>query len=142
MCGGNGKPTDTVVTLTVNTTGITETNRNDMVTFSDNQSDPAENPGHPETYLSTVNKGAKITWVGASVNGTDVINITSVVKKQNGGADILKSIGGPLKGSDGKDTVTAVVTGQPQTGEETYTVSFNINGGTTVYPMDPRLKMN
>lgn len=138
-----GKPTNTTVTLTVDTNGITEANKNDKVVFTDDQSDPVENPGHPETYLSTVNKGARIIFKGVPKSGSDQINITSVVKKASGGSDILvQPIAGATNNPNGGDSLTAVVAGQQITGDEYYTVSFNINGNPPEYPIDPKIKMN
>lgn len=143
MCGGNGKPTNTIITLTVNTDGITTSNVNDHVVFTDNQSDPAENPGHPETYVSTVNKGATCEWQGVAVNGRDEINIATVVKKAAGGNDILKTPIPPgLQNPKGGNKLTARVNGAYLSGNEKYTVSFTINDDSTVYPVDPSLRMN
>jgi len=133
------KPTNTLVTLTVDTSTINETNKNDKVTFTDDQSDPAENPGHPDQYVSTVNKNAWITWKGVSDNGTDTVNISKVEQKTTGGgSDILVvPIGNP---NDGE--VKARVKNSQVTGDECYNVKFNINGSTTEYCIDPKLRMN
>lgn len=138
MCG---KPTNTTVTLTVETNGITQGNKNDHVTFTDDQGDPGENKGHPDLYVSTVNKGARITFKGVPKSGSDTINITSVVKKPTSTNDILvQPIAGATNNPNGGDELTAVVAGRQITGNEYYTVSFNINGGPE-FPIDPQLKM-
>ena len=62
---------DTLVTLTVDTATINQNNKNSKVDFTDNQGDPAENPGQPNNYVSSVNKGARITWSATSKNDTD-----------------------------------------------------------------------
>lgn len=143
---GGGKPGNTVITLSVDTVGLIANpgNINNLVVFSDNQSDPAENPGHPEAYLSTVNKGSTCQWQGVATNTTDIINIMSIIKKDSGGSDILNTPIPPgLQGPNGGGkTITAVVTGSAVTGDELYTVSFSINSDTTVYTVDPRLQMN
>jgi len=147
-----GKPGNTVITLTVTTEGLTTdpTNINNHVKFTDNQSDPAENPGHPDTYVSTVNvstaqKPITCQWQGVAANGTDEINIISVVKKSPSGKDILKTpippgLQDPRKGR-GK-LLTAKIRGNYIDGTEPYTVSFTINDNSTVYPVDPKIKMN
>lgn len=143
---GGGKPGNTVITLGVDTVGLIANpgNINNLVVFSDNQSDPDENPGHPEAYLSTVNKGSTCQWQGVATNTTDIINILSIIKKDAGGNDILNTPIPPglqSSGSGGK-TVTAIVRGNFINGDELYTVSFSINSDPTVYTVDPRLQMN
>lgn len=138
MSGGN----NTTITLTVDTTGINEENKNTKVVLSDDRGDTAEAPGQPNIYQSTVNAGKIVTWKGVSVNGTDIINITAVTKKSDSPANVLKTINAPIKGSNGSgDTISAVVVGNKQTGVETYTVSFDINGEAPIYPIDPQLRM-
>ena len=143
---GGGKPGNTVITLNVDTVGLIGNpgNINNLVVFTDNQSDPAENPGHPEAYLSTVNKGSTCQWQGVANNGRDIINIFSIIKKDSGGSDILNTPIPPgLQGpSGGGKTITAIVTGNAVTGVELYTVSFSINSDSTVYTVDPRLMIN
>lgn len=140
---GGGKPADTIITLTVDTDNIqnNEQSIKDNVVFSDNQSDPAENPGHPEKYVSTVNKGHKCTWQGAAKNKRDKVNITVVAKKPvDGGADILEEItlGDPI--NDPK--VIATVKNADIKEPECYNVSFIINDNKKqVYTVDPRLKI-
>jgi hypothetical protein len=139
---GGGKPS-TVITLTVDTENIqpNEESIKNNVVFSDNQSDPAENPGHPDTYVSTVFKGSTCTWQGASKNGRDTVNITVVAKKPNGGADILSEItlGDPI--NDPK--VTSTVKNEDIKGTESYYVTFIINkNASQPYTIDPRLKIN
>lgn len=134
MCGGNGKPTNTIITLTVDTANINETNKNLMITFTDDQGD-TETPGQPGQFESVVNKNSTITWKGVAKNGTDTISITDVSKKTTGGgSDILQEIGNPKDG-----IVTARVKNQQVTGDEFYNISLDVSG--TVYTIDPRLKM-
>ncbi|WP_178988485.1 hypothetical protein [Winogradskyella schleiferi] len=141
---GGGKPADTVITLTVDTDNIkpNEQSIKDNVVFTDNQSDPAENPGHPDKYVSTVNKGHKCTWQGAAKNKRDTINITVVAKKPvGGGADILEEItlGDPINDPN----VISTVKNSVITGTESYNVSFIINkNDSQVYTVDPKLRMN
>lgn len=143
---GGGKPGNTVITLTVDTVGLIANpgNINNLVVFTDNQSDPAENPGHPEAYLSTVNKSSTCQWQGVAANSKDIINILSIIKKDAGGSDILNTPIPPgLQGpSGGGKTITAIVAGKAVTGVELYTVSFSINSDPTVYTVDPKISMN
>lgn len=130
---------DTSVILTVDTNTINQNNKNSKVDFTDNQGDPAENPGQPNNYVSSVNKGARITWSATSKNGTDTVNITDVSKKSvGGGSDILQSIGAPTNGQ-----ITALVKNVQVTGYESYNITFNINGDTSnPFTIDPKLQMN
>ncbi|WP_400078795.1 hypothetical protein [Winogradskyella sp. R77965] len=145
---GGGKPGNTVITLTVDTEGLIAdpNNVNNYVVFTDNQSDPAENPGHPETYVSTVNKGATCEWQGVPKQGTDLINITGVFKKASGGKDILKTPIPPgLQENPNKPSrkvLKAKVNGKYLPGNEEYTVNFTINDGPIIFPVDPKIKMN
>jgi hypothetical protein len=143
---GGGKPGNTVITLTVDVDALRTNpgNINNLVVFSDNQSDPAENPGHPEAYVSTVNKSSTCQWQGAAKNTTDIINILSIIKKDPSGNDILNTPIPPgLQGSgSGGKTITAIVRGNFINGDEPYTVSFSINSDPTVYSVDPKLQMN
>ncbi|TCK69316.1 hypothetical protein DFQ05_0837 [Winogradskyella wandonensis] len=140
---GGGKPGNTVITLTVDTDNIqpNEQSIKDNVVFTDNQSDPAENPGHPEIYVSTVIKGSTCTWQGASKNGRDTINITVVAKKSlDGGADILEEItlGDPIN----EPKVIAKVKNKDIKGPESYFVTFIINkNASQPYTVDPKLQM-
>lgn len=139
-------PNNTEVYLTVDTAHITEANKNDKVTFTDNQTDPAdpdpaETPGSPSTYVSSVKRGSQISWSAVAENGTTIVSITSVTKKADSPVDILQEIGNPNDG-----VVTAVVNGSPPvpaTAEETYSVSFSFTGtnGLESFTIDPRLKM-
>lgn len=133
---GAKKDTNVYLTLLSNL-NITESNVKDKINFSDDRSDPAENPGHPETYLSSVDKNMKITWHGVNW-GNSTVKIKEVSKKTNSPADILKKD----KYTDTNDD--GVVVGQVKdtqvSGDETYNVKFTIDG--TEYTIDPRLKMN
>lgn len=140
MCNGN-KPVNSTVTLTVDTVNITEATKNANVTFSDDQGDPAEIPGQPGQYESTVNRNAQIIWTGRAANGTDTVCITDVSKKAvGGGSDILVApIGRPVSCQ-----VTGRVVNAQIAGDEFYTISFNVirAGVTTGYSIDPKIRMN
>ena len=134
MCGGNGKPTNTEITLTVDTANINESNKNLMVTFTDNQGD-TEIPGQPGKFESVVNKNATVTWKGVAKAG-GAVSISSVSKKlgSDGGADILQDIGPPNDG-----IITARVKNIQVAGDEFYNISFLV--GSTTYTIDPKLRM-
>lgn len=140
-------PNNTEVYLSVDTAAITESNKDEKVTFSDNQTDPAdpdppETPGSPSTYVSSVHRGAQISWSASAQNGSTTVSVTAVTKKGDSPADILQSIGNPNDG-----VVTARVKGSPPnppTAEETYSVSFSFtgtDGKPKSFTVDPRLKM-
>lgn len=139
-----GKPTNTIITLEVDTDALiaNPSDINNCVVFSDNQSDPAETPGRPDLYVSTVNQGATCTWQGVAKNKRDKINITVVAKKtKGGGADILEEItlGDPINDPN----VVAKVKNAKISGEECYNVTFIINKNTSQsFKVDPRLKIN
>lgn len=59
-----GYKKDTHVIVTVDTDGINEQNKNDMVIFSDNRGVPPSKPGYPDDFISTVDMGRKIKWIG------------------------------------------------------------------------------
>lgn len=135
---------DTQVTLTVDTLNINQSNRNDCVTFSDNRNDPAEHPGHPKDYVSTVDKGKNITWSGTpdpkSSLPADSVQIIYVLKKPgtSGGADILQNDYNPGDGV----TVQANIKDKDQTTNESYYIVFTVNNLTeNPYIIDPQLKM-
>jgi len=137
-------PNNTAVLLTVDTATITEANKDEEVTFTDNQTDdPSETSGSPSTYVSSVKRGTQLSWSGAATNGTTAVLITSVTKKSDSPVDILQSIGVPST----TGVVTAVVKGtppEPSTAQETYSVSFSFVGAdnlTKSFTIDPRLKM-
>ena len=140
-----GKPGNTVITLTVTTAGLTtdQTNINNHVVFTDNQSDPKENPGHPDTYLSTINKGKICQWRGVSNPAGDKINIIKVTKKDDGGNNLLMLPIPAGVGDDGSAKIlTAQISEKALTGDELYTVTFTINDDPTEYPVDPKIRMN
>lgn len=136
-------PKPTIITLTVDTENIQPTKEsiNNNVVFTDNQGDPAETPGRPDLYVSTVDKGSTCTWQGVAKNGRDTVNITVVAKKStDGGADILEEItlGDPINDPD----VVATVKNLDIDGTESYNVSFIINKNMSqVYTVDPKLQI-
>jgi len=140
---------DTVVTLTVDTKNISQSNKNSSVVFTDNRSDPAENPGDPKDYVSTVDLGKNITWSGVpdpnASNPGDSVQVIFVLKKpgSSGGADILKQNYNPGTTISGITTVTANIKDKNQTGIESYYVIFTVNNDTgNPYIIDPQIKMS
>ena len=135
------KKKDTHVLLTIDTRSINENNKNSMVIFSDDRSNPSENPGDPEQYVSLVDKNMKIYWSGqpADANSDKTIDILEVYRKPEGGAEILeKTFRDPNK--DG--IVIGKVKNKNVTGFENYNIVFRINGDTIqTFTIDPKLKM-
>jgi hypothetical protein len=135
------EPKDAIVLLTVDTVKIKEEPTDSCVLFSDNMGDPKEKPGHSKEYITTVDKGKKITWEGVSTNGIDTINITLVSKKKKGGgSDILEEItlGDPLT----DPTVVAKIKNKDFKEPENYNISFIINKKEKeIYTLDPKLQI-
>ena len=135
------KKKDTHVHLTIDTRSINENNKNSMVIFSDDRSNPSENPGDPEQYVSLVDKNMKIYWSGqpADASSDKTIDILEVYRKPEGGAEILeKTFRDPNK--DG--IVIGKVKNKNVTGFENYNIVFRINGDTIqTFTIDPKLKM-
>lgn len=128
---------DTVITVTVDTENINENNINDCVVFSDNRDDPPQAQGDPENYVSTVDKNMKAIWEGVSENGQDSVEITNVDLKGDGDSKILKD----SNNSSTNGVVEAKIKDKYTSEEESYTLTFTINGDTS-YPVDPKLKMS
>lgn len=139
-----GQKKDTNVLLTVDTSNIIEANKNSCVVFTDDRGDGAETPGHPENYISTVDKDKYISWSGVASDAStgDVINITQVSKKSvNGGSDILKNDTNTPK--SGENFIKAKVKDKNVVGYESYNITFNINGDNNkTFTIDPKLQMS
>lgn len=132
---------DTYILLTIDTKTINQNNIDSKVVFSDDRSDPAENPGDPASFSSVVNKNMKVYWSGVAKDTTsgDVVNILGVYRKPNGGAEILESIG---KDPNKNGVVVGKVKNKTVSGFEYYSVEFEINQDTLmVFLVDPKLKM-
>ncbi|TVZ27633.1 hypothetical protein JM83_2683 [Gillisia sp. Hel_I_86] len=132
---------DTHILLTIDTENIDEGNLNATIVFSDDRSDPSENPGNPEKFTSVVDKNMKIYWSGIpkDENSTDVIYILEVIRKQQGGAEILKKT---FKDPNKDGVVVGKVKNKKVEGFEYYSVKFSINGTTVrTFEVDPKLKM-
>jgi hypothetical protein len=86
------RPADTNVTVTVDTDLITETTKNSAVVFTDDREDPVAFIGHPENFVSKVDKNYKITWTAVAKNGTTPVFFEDVKKKPNG-TDLMKDLG-------------------------------------------------
>lgn len=146
---------DTDVTITVDTGAVNQNNKNSKITFSDNRSDPAENPGDPTNYVSTVSSKKKITFTAVVKDtGTypdDSVAVKLVSKKTTGGGEaILKK--DSYSDKDGNGVVVGQVRDDKISGTEQYTVKVEVttnrgNGdghviSTNTYDIDPKLEMN
>ena len=129
---------NTTVTATVNTATITEANKNTTTTFSDDRGDGAEDPGHPETFTSSVDKDKNIYWTGAADNGTTEVAITGIAVKS--GSDIMKNIKQDPNNSlnwQAKIKKDATI-GTTQS----YSITFKINNDASkVFTIDPKIKV-
>ncbi len=132
---------DTHILLTIDTKTINQNNLNSKVVFSDDRSDPAQNPGDPASFTSIVNKNMKVYWSGVAKDTTsgDVVNILGVYRKPDGGSEILEIIG---KDPNKNGVVVGKVKNKSVSGFEYYSVEFEINQDTLmVFLVDPKLKM-
>ncbi|GAB4164189.1 MAG: hypothetical protein Tsb0033_25320 [Winogradskyella sp.] len=115
-------PKDTNITITVDTNGINDQNKNQKVIFSDDLGDPQQPPGHPEQYTSTVYKDQKITWTAYARNGQTPITIENI--KKDGGKVLMKD----LKRGDGANKYTAKIKDGNDGDEENYSVTIGLAG--------------
>jgi hypothetical protein len=138
---GNVKK-DTYVLLTIDTKIINETNMDSTIVFSDDRSDPARNPGNPKEFTSIVDKNMKIYWSGIAKdpNSNAVIKIIEIIRKQDGGAEILKKT---FKDPNKDGIVVGKIKNKKVEGFEYYSVKFSITQGDliTEFEVDPKLQM-
>lgn len=135
------KGKDTEIWLTVDTSRINESNKENSVLFSDDRSDPSDNPGDPKKFISVVDRNHKVVWKGKPADdlSAETIDILEVTRKRNGGgAEILESIS---KSREKNGVVIGKVKDKDITGMEAYDVKFQINGD-TIFTVDPKLRMS
>ncbi|MBL7872596.1 MAG: hypothetical protein JNM78_13350 [Cyclobacteriaceae bacterium] len=146
---------DTEVTITVDTGSVNETNKNSKIIFSDDRSDPAENPGDPANYVSTVSSTKKVTYKAVVKDPAsyphDSVAVKKVYKKaEGGGVEILKK--DSYTDTNNNGVVVCQVRDNKITGTENYTVTVAVTTtrgsdgsyvtGTNIYDVDPKLQMN
>lgn len=126
---------DTNVKLTVDTENINESNKEQMVIFSDDrEEDPSNYSG---SFKATVDKNQEIIWEAiAMTNSADEVSVTNVSK--TGGSDIIDT---PIQDPNNRKRFKAKVKNQTIVTEEDYQVTIKINGADT-YTLDPKLIMN
>ena len=144
---------DTTVTITIDTGSVNQSNKNTKITFTDDRSDAAENPGDPANYISTVSSGRKLTFQAVvkdpSTFPDDRVEVKKVTKKTTGGGEAI------LKNDSYDDTngvVVCHVRDNKIPGTEQYTVKVKVvtsrgsgNGRVMTpseYDVDPKLQMN
>ncbi len=139
---GNDVKRDTHVLLTIDTKMINETNMDSTIVFSDDRSDPSRNPGNPKEFTSIVDKNMKIYWSGIAKdpNSNAVIKIIEIIRKQEGGAEILKKT---FKDPNKDGVVVGKIKNKKVGGFEYYSVKFSITQGDliTELEVDPKLQM-
>ena len=143
---------DTYVIVTVETDKIGPKNINNYVVLSDNRGG-GPTPGNPINFVSKVDRGKKITWIGipknASVGGDDqTVDIKQIeMKKPN--SSILEKTRYNDKGDNGvvvgKVKYPRLVVEELQVvpnnlEREGYYITILVNG-TDWYTMDPQLEM-
>ncbi len=145
---------DTIITLNVDTVGVATDsgspgfNIDNYVIFSDSNSD-VESSGDPADYVTSVDKGAEVTWIGAvqdiTNNPQDYVIVTAITKKPGANnKDILTGNG------TGTTHVDGMAKGSFVSGQEEYTVSFTMvhvtndqaPGLAWTGTIDPKLQMN
>ncbi len=132
---------DTHILLTVDTKTINENNINSKVVFSDDRSDPTTNPGNPETFTSIVDKNMKVYWsaVPKDANSTDTVDVLSIYRKPEGGAEILEAT---FKDPNKDGIIIGKIKNKKVNGLELYSVLIRINGDTIkTFLVDPKLQM-
>ncbi len=132
---------DTHILLTIDTKTINQNNISAKVVFSDDRSDPIQNPGDPASFTSVVNKNMKVYWSGVAKDTTsgDEVAVLGIYRKPDGGAEILESL---AKDPNKNGVVVGKVKNKNITGFEYYSVEFRINEDTLrTFLVDPKLKM-
>ncbi len=150
MCNGNNPPATPVnhsIILKVNTTGIPapENPPNNVDSYCSfvGQTNGVTN----ENFEISVANGDTVTWSGIPdpANASDVVKITEIDYEAGTnlfGTTDLKPIGGAA-------TITGTIANNTTTDVETYIIKFEVynnnilksSGGTSVYQIDPRIKM-
>ena len=137
----------------MDTSDINEDNKDEMVIFSDNRGVPPSQPGNPNGFISTVNRGKKIRWVGrvkdSGINFKDQeefyaknsVDIKEVfVKKEAHKSRILRKNCYRDKKKNGI-VIAKVRKTKKSTGViEGYNITILVNG-TDKYTIDPKLQM-
>lgn len=142
LISGLQESKDTNVLLTIDTKTINENNVDSKVVFSDDRSDPATNPGNPESFTSIVDKNMKVYWSGVpqDSDSNETIDIIAIYRKPEGGAEILEST---FRDPNRDGIVIGKVKNRNVSGLEYYSVVFRINGETPrTFVVDPKLQMN
>ena len=132
---------DTYVFVSVDTCNINQTNKNSMVTFFDNRGDK---PGEGINFLSIVNSGKRIFWIGivkdVENNYQNNVDIKQIVLNVTGDSQILKKNYYYDRGNNGVVVGNVRKTSEyPQVKEE-YNITILVNG-TDYYTIDPQLEM-
>ena len=127
------------VKANVNVSTITQANVKNMIDFQDSRIGDPQDPADPTTWVSKVDKSKKVNWNGTSDSSRNIIfKITGVTRDATNPVQILKKDSYTDNNNDG--IVVGQVKDTDVTGQESYTVSFTING--IPLSIDPRLQMN
>ena len=133
---------DTNVLLTVDTENITEENKHEMVTISDDRSDSSERRSAPADHVVLVDKNMKIYWSAEALDpevGTTV-DVLGIFRKNQGGAEILDGI---FRDPNKDGVVMGKIKNKKVEGLEYYNIMIRVNGDSPqTFIIDPKLKMS
>ncbi len=116
---------DVIITVTVDTEKINKSNVNETIVFTDNLSDPLSFVGHPDKFVSFIEKGQTLVWQAVAKNGDAPVYIQNV--KQDGGSKIIEHI----KRGAGTNLYTAQIRCDDsikEGDEESYNMTIGLTG--------------
>ena len=129
------------ITLTVNTSGITQSNFLSQVTFTDGDGDTLPPNTNATAFNTPLKGGASVTWSAQSSDGVDTIHLLSVAPNDTTtdffamgptGPDDMGNWSARVKGSNPNNDIDCE-----------YTIKFYINGDSSnVFTIDPKLQIS
>lgn len=113
------KPKDVLVTVTVDTTAITKENVRQTIVLSDDNGGANQTPNNSCTFLSKINKGARVTFEIVAKDGSADVSFISFAKTGSG-PNVMNPMPHAPKWS-------ATVSGA-QKDKESYEITINVSG--------------
>lgn len=139
------KNPDVTITMRVDCSGLTsdENPKNNItkyINLRDTLHSKQDVKGHVETFDTIVLSEAVIVWEGKSSDGMDSVHITKVYENEGEVNCFQKA---PYQNSDGSEDWTAIALDVDKLGDRSceYSIDFTINGGKTVFTLDPKLQI-